>query len=442
MREADEARKKHTLSADLGQTPLVRSRYTALCLLSLACACSRVAGEAPARPATSPPRSAPAQAEASRRATVRLAAIGDVLPHKRVKRTARMRARTEGGRDLNHMGFDAIFGGLRETIEPFDIATYNMETPVTRDAYKPPMRLRFWTPPGMPQSLEAAGFDVAVCANNHQLDQGRDALPESIGHLREARLATVGCGSTLREAAEPVILERHGIRVGILAFSRILNAYDPRIRDRPEVPQILFWYDFGDEGREVLDAVRALRASGRVDVIVVNAHWDREYVTSPLPATRGIARQVIEAGADVIIGHHPHVLQPGEYMRAADGRRAAVVYSLGNFISDMCPGRSPSDLCERRLGAIAMVTFTRDEAGRTALSDVAFEPTWTEHRDGCDDADPVEDHCVLPVVLGPAIARLRALPGPADEDRQRLIDGYTRRRDVILRHMGPHEARQ
>lgn len=393
--------------------------------------------------APSPPRPEPAPAPAPRRASsgearVTLAAIGDVLPHKRVKRTARIRARA-GGPGAEHMGFSAIFGGLRETIAPFDVATFNMETPVTEGEYKPPMRLRFWTPPGMPQALEAAGFDVAICANNHQLDQGRDAIAESIRHLRAARLGTAGCGTTLAAASEPLIVERGGLRIGILAFSRILNGYDPRIRDMPSVPQILFWYDFGDEGREVLEAVRALRARADVDVVVVNAHWDREYVTTPLAATRSIARQVIDAGADLIIGHHPHVLQPAERMRAADGRRAAVVYSLGNFISDMCPGRSPGGLCERRLGAIAVATFVRLTDGRAGLADLTFEPTWTEHRDGCADDDPVVDHCVLPLVLSRTIAQLRARPSPTEDDLARLA-GYERRHAHILRHMGPHGA--
>ena len=429
----------------IGQTHRVRiSTALFLCpALVLVTACSRVEGDVPPREApraVPTPQDARAPARPASRAIVRMAAIGDVLPHKRVKRTARLRARSEGGRDVNHMGFDAIFGELRATITPFDIATYNMETPVTREAYRPHIPLRFWTPPGMPQALEAVGFDVAVCANNHQLDQGRDVIGESIAHMRDARLLTVGCGKTLAEAATPVIIERNGIRVGILAFSRLLNAYDPRVRDQPGIPQILFWYDFGDEGREVLDAVRALRARDDVDVVVVNAHWDREYITTPHAITRGIARQVIDAGADLIIGHHPHVLQPAERMTAADGRRAAVVYSLGNFISDMCPGRSPSDVCERRLGAIAIATFARDPGERAALSDLGFSATWTEHRDGCSDSDPEVDHCVLPIVIDAELARLRAMPPPVSEDVQARIDGYERRRTRILRHMGPHGA--
>ncbi|MFO0692198.1 MAG: CapA family protein [Polyangiales bacterium] len=421
-------------------------------LLAFAAACGRDARAAEAvepapgaRPrATAPSTGAPPARHATR---ATFAAVGDVLPHKMTKATARWRAAKDpGGNDANNEGYDATFSALHGVIDRFDVATYNMETPVTREDYLPPARLRFRALLGMPRALRAAGFDVAVCANNHALDQGPNGLRESYANLHAAGLRTVGCGPTFGEASEPVIVEANGIRIGILAFARILNAYNPATRTRPDVPQVLFWYAFDDEGAEVLRAVRALRARTDVDVVVVEAHWDREYQASPLGETRSIARQLVEAGADLVIGHHPHVLQPAEWARAPDGRRAAVVYSLGNFLSDMCASLSPASTCDRRLSAVAVATFAREADGRAGLADLEILPAWTDHRSGCPGEGGEARHCVRPVVVADELARLRDELATAPAERRPRVEaeiaGFERREAMIRAFMGPHPEGQ
>ena len=353
--------------------------------------------------------------------------------------------RNADGSDANNEGYNAIFGSLHGLLDGYDVATYNMETPVTREDYLPPAFKRFRALPGMPRALHAAGFDVAVCANNHALDQGRDGLRESIANLRDAGLRTVGCGASFAEASAPVIVEANGIRIGILAFARISNAYNPADRARPAIPQVLFWYAFDDEGSEVLDAVRALRASGDVDVVVVNAHWDREYASYPLASTRAIARAVVDAGADLVIGHHPHVLQPAEWTTASDGRRAAVVYSLGNFLSDMCASLSPHSTCDRRLSAMAVATFGKGPDGRGALDGLAIVPAWTAHGSHCPGEPEPTYHCVRPVLVPSELDALRgrasASEDPASPALLATIAGYERSRDAMIRaFMGPHPS--
>lgn len=382
----------------------------------------------------------PAAADRPVAGRITLAAVGDVLPHLMVKGAARARARRgPGGEDLNHAGFDAIVAGLEQTIEPFDLATFNMEAPVVPDRMLPHSRLRFFAPPGLPAALAGVGFDVAMCANNHAYDQGEEGLLISLGNLRAAGLDAVGCGPDLGAAGAPVVLERGGVRVAILSFAAIMNAYNPARRTHPAWPQVLFWYRDEPAGREVLEAVRAARARSDVDVVVVNAHWDREYDPQPLPFTRGIARQLVEAGADLVIGHHPHVLQPGEWMPGRAGRRAAVVYSLGNFISEMCASRAPFDLCDRRLSAIAVATLD----AREGLVDLRFEAAFMDHRAACPGEASAPSGCVRVVATARERDRLAAerdaAPDQATrESLDREVQGYALRDEVIRRFMGPH----
>lgn len=403
-------------------------------------------------PANSAPRDGGMGARTSEpvvhRAT--LASVGDVLPHLMVKGAARSRARRgDDGRDANHRGFDDVVRSLRGALDAYDLASFNMESPVVREPLLPHMKMRFFADPALPAALRDVGFDVAICANNHAFDQGAAGLVESYGHLRELGLGTAGCGPDLATASEPLIREVSGIRIAIVSFARILNGYNPARREHPEWPQILFWYADGEparQGAEVLDAVRRTRARGDVDVVVVDAHWDREYQPQPLPETRHIGRMLVDAGADLVVGHHPHVLQPAEWVTAADGRRAAVIYSHGNFIHEMCAGRAPLDLCDRRLSAISVATFEKREGERARLAELVFEPAWMDHRAVCPDESEARSACVRPVLVERELERIDHDLLSADASRAAELRlerrGYEVRRDVIRRFMGPHEEGQ
>lgn len=380
-----------------------------------------------------------------RRAT--MGSVGDVLPHLMVKGAARARARRNtDGSDANHRGYDDVMGALGVTIPRYDIATFNMEAPVADENLLAHMRLRFHADPPMPKALSKVGFDIAVCANNHAFDQGNDGVEQSVRNLHAAGLRTVGCGPNFDAAAEPVIVEVNGIRIAILSFARILNAYNPARRERPQDPQVLFWYPEDPVGREVLDVVRRTRARADVDILVVNAHWDREYVPTPHSTTRALARVLVDEGVDLIVGHHPHILQPAEWMMGPNGRRSAVIYSLGNFVSEMCASRQPLDLCDRRLSAISVATFEKrgDEPAR--LAELTFEPAWMDHRALCPGETEARTGCVRPVVVGEEITRLeQALAVAGANPPEALVRehrGFILRRDAITRFMGPHPEGQ
>jgi len=380
------------------------------------------------------------QASPERTSRATLASVGDVLPHLMVKAAARARrGRDANGADANNKGYGAVFASLRGFVDRYDIASFNMESPVVSEPLLGHARMRFFADPSMPKALSQVGFDVAVCANNHAFDQGGEGLIETYGQLRAAGLRTAGCGPSLAASSEPVILDVNGIRIAVLSFSRVMNANNPRRRQHPDWAQVLFWYDEAPIGHEVLAAIRAVRARGDVDAIVVNAHWDREYAPTPLDRTREVAAILIAEGVDLVVGHHPHVLEPAEWMTGPNGKRAAVIYSLGNFVSEMCASRNPLDLCDRRLSAVSVATFAKTD-GRTELEAVEFEPAWMDHRVACPGEDDPRTGCVRPVIVREELARVeRAIAEHgASEALEREREGYRLRLEVIRRFMGPH----
>ena len=183
----------------------------------------------------------------------------------------------------------------------------------------------------MREGLQFAGFDVATLANNHLGDYGPQSLLETVRLLREANFQTTGAGATLAEASTPVVVERDGVRFGFLAFDAIgeTPAAGPntpgafRLRMQPRTGPLV-----AEDLEAVLTAVRTLAT--QVDVVLVAAHWGTQYTTQLVPDQQVVARALVDAGADVILGGHPHWVQGAETRG-----EALIAYSLGNFIFDM-----------------------------------------------------------------------------------------------------------
>ncbi|MBK9709971.1 MAG: CapA family protein [Kouleothrix sp.] len=212
-----------------------------------------------------------------------------------------------------------------------DLAVGNLESPLT-DRREPlragPYRLP--APASLAGRLASAGFDALSLANNHALDVGPDGLRDAAETLRAAGIAPLGVAAGAG-AREPTILRAGGLRVALLAFNAV-----PDPEDQPD--EGLGW------GRAWLDddalaAVRQARASA--DAVVVLAHWGVEYAPEPSARQRDWAARLVAAGADLVLGAHPHVLQPIAPV-ASGGRAGVVAYSLGNFVFDQAFSRETS----------------------------------------------------------------------------------------------------
>ncbi|MGD8245576.1 MAG: CapA family protein, partial [Anaerolineae bacterium] len=180
--------------------------------------------------------------------------------------------------------------------------------------------------------LQDAGFDVLGLANNHALDLGAEGLAETVSRLQAAGMAILGAGWDREAAVQPSIHEIDGVRIALLAFNGV---GDSRSASTDGGWALAEW-DL-DHARAAVTAARE-----RADAVIVSVHWGYEYETTADPAQQDAARALLAAGSDLVIGHHPHVVQPVE---VHDHR--CVAYSLGNFVFDQSQGRTDQGLALR-----------------------------------------------------------------------------------------------
>jgi poly-gamma-glutamate synthesis protein (capsule biosynthesis protein) len=221
----------------------------------------------------------------------------------------------------------ALYGELLPLIRRADLAIVNLETvlsdrgaPIIKDG--PNLR----GPSAAIDSLASAGFHVANLANNHIRDYGREALEDTQRLCQRHGLLTVGAGLTMDDAWAPAHVEVQGTRVAILSLAEHEEAaFEPGM-------------DAGAAAWDTARAVEAVKACRReADVVVCQCHVGTEF--NPVPAPRVVEgfRRLADAGASVVVGHHPHVP-----MGLEEYRGALIAYSLGNFLFDFRDlGRSP-----------------------------------------------------------------------------------------------------
>ncbi|MEZ4340956.1 MAG: CapA family protein, partial [Sandaracinaceae bacterium] len=228
-----------------------------------------------------------AQPAATRRVVI--GGSGDVLFHTRVVAAAAANG-----------GFDHVFSGLRTVISEDEIAFANLETPLSTD--HAPMRgdpPRLGAPPAAAAALNRAGIDVLSLANNHAWDQRVEGMVDTIAALDGSHIAHVGVGPDEDEAPGPVIIERTGVRVAFVAFTVILQG-SPGTR-RPAV-RVSMWDE--RRARRVLGEARE-----QADLVVASMHWGIGYRHDDRSEQRTRAAFLVEHGADLVLGHGPHVLQ-------------------------------------------------------------------------------------------------------------------------------------
>ncbi len=241
------------------------------------------------------------------------------------------------------------FHGVAERLAAADILFGNLEIPFSGGAriasHESP---KLETPETAAPRIAAAGFHVLSLANNHMMDFGSTGLERTRRLLADHGIQTVGAGSDLADARRPVVIERKGLRVGFLAYS--IPFAGSAAPDRPGAAPLQ------------LDLVRQDLANlrPRVDAVVVSAHFGMMYLEHPTPDDMDLARAILRAGADLVVGHHPHVLQGIE--ETPDG---TIAYSLGEFVFDPQAGNIYARVA-RETRRRSMIFRAELEAGRAA----------------------------------------------------------------------------
>jgi poly-gamma-glutamate synthesis protein (capsule biosynthesis protein) len=385
-----------------------RWRLTAGGLLAIVAALSvfLLAGSHPGRSAAS---IAPYPHEL---AQVSFAVAGDVIPHEPVRAAA-----TAAG--TGPEGWGALFAEVADVFKGADFGFVNLETPVAPAHSHGSKPFLFDAPVALVDALKANGIKIVSFANNHVMDQGWAGFAETREHLREQGMLFAGSGDTAALAWQPVVVETNGIKVGWLGMTRWLNG--GRNPDKDDQPHVNFFPYPGESATApgadepaVLEAVKQARL--KCDFLVVSIHWGVEYAPAPRAEDVETAHKMLEAGASVIVGHHPHVLQPVETYRTADGRDTVIFYSLGNFLSNqsrnyvdgLMPDRN-GDPRDEMIGLFAAVRKDYGLAGvRVELGHVGVLPVWGENNRNELAHGQAKTPMIHPILIDREIPRLQA----------------------------------
>jgi len=218
---------------------------------------------------------------------------------------------------LKKKGYDHPFGGVAAVLAASDINLANLESPIASAGKEyTDKKFRFRAEPEVARAVRKAGFNVVTLANNHSMDFGPEALTETMANLEAAGIAWIGAGENLAEAHRVAFFTVRGKKIAFLGYSLTQPVEFFAARQRPGTAP----------GYQELVIPDIARARKEADYVIVSFHWGKEGSDTPLPIQRSLAHKAIDAGADVIIGHHPHVLQGIERYE-----KGIIFYSLGNF---------------------------------------------------------------------------------------------------------------
>ena len=282
--------------------------------------------------------------------------VGDILVHASVWQSG---VREDGTRNYDH-----LFAQVSDEALAADVAIVGQETVLGGEELGFSGYPLFNSPQEIGDAEVAAGFDVSLSASNHAVDKGMAGIESALGYWRSnhPEILVTGMYDSQEAFDAPPIIEREGHRIAVLNYTYGTNGIP---LPQPWAVRLL------DEAQIAADA-EAARAAG-AEAIIACPHWGTEYAAGPDGEQRRWAQVLADAGADVIIGAHPHVMQPFEVIEDADGRAVPVFWSVGNFTST-----SPRK--DSMVGAMAQVSLGFDDGCRVASC--TLTPLVTHRADG------------------------------------------------------------
>jgi len=255
--------------------------------------------------------------------------------------------------------FTPIYSEIKSIIEKADLAFINQETVMGGVKFGYSGYPAFNTPQSLAKTIADTGFDIVNQANNHAMDMGKTGLIATLDLWDTIEGITVIGARKEGESAR--IITKNNISLGFLSYTYGLNG-NTLPKDNPNLVSLINRTKMETE----IDALRPL-----CDFLIVSMHWGDEYKMEPGKAQTDLAIFLAEHGVDLIIGHHPHVLQRSQIITLEDGRKTFCIYSLGNFVSNQREK-------ERIIGGMLVVTFTKKtqepETKELSISDFGMIP--------------------------------------------------------------------
>jgi len=314
------------------------------------------ASHSPATP--SPETKEPVVTEAT------LLAVGDIMVH-----MPQLPAYYDKGTDSYDL--TSWFSQVKPILERGDWVVGNLETPIAGKDLKFTGFPRFNAPNELADAIRGAGIQLVSTANNHSLDRGVPGVQRTLATVRKAGLIPFGTSADAKEQSRNVIEERNGIRMGFLSYTYGTNGI-PIPKGKEYAVNLI-------DRNAIKKDIAKLKKAG-ADAVAVSLHFGVEYQRMPNAEQTSLAKELIGAGADLILGSHPHVVQPYEEIsipasESFDGspRKGVVIYSLGNFISNQTGDWKDVGVI---FGARLKKTVHPDGTVALEWKEITTEPTW------------------------------------------------------------------
>lgn len=307
---------------------------------------------------------------------------------------------------MNTGSYDFLFEHVKDRIAMADLAVINQETPFINDPKRYAGYPMFGSPAGIADAIADAGFDIVTCATNHSLDQGLDGIRDTAAAFqkREDDLVYLGIHLTQEDSDTIKYLDCNGIRFAFLNYTYGTNGIP--------VPKSAPWcVDLLSNKNRVVSQLQEARKNA--DAVIVFAHWGTEYQYTPDSYQKTWTQTFLENGVDIVVGGHPHVIQPYEMLKSDNGHEMLVYYSLGNFVS--CQNRR-----ERLLGGLAMFTLHKTDTGTKVIA-YTMAPTVTLQAYPLVTGYLLEDF--TQEIAARQVASLYASPAYYDDLFARIITG-------------------
>ncbi|APC47083.1 capsular biosynthesis protein [Virgibacillus halodenitrificans] len=286
---------------------------------------------------------------------ITLSAVGDILIHDRVYDDARVK---------DTFNFMPMLDRVDSYLKASSVTFANQETMVGGEEIGLSGYPRFNSPYQIGEALKKAGVDVVSLANNHTLDHGEEAIHNAINYWKEIDMMYTGAYESKADQEKLRIYETNeDISLAFLAYTYGTNGMtEPKNKD-----YLVNQIDEQQIATEIAEAEK------QADVVVLSLHFGDEYERLPNERQKDLVQFAADQGADIILGHHPHVLQPVEWVEGKGGKRSFVIYSLGNFLSGQ-------DEFYRRIGGVLTLTLTKEEKkgeeAKVKISNPQFLPTF------------------------------------------------------------------
>lgn len=312
--------------------------------------------EKPKIVATSPTPTISAKKK-EKKCSVTLLAVGDNLIHTQIINS--------GKRPNGSYNYDHLYKLIKGKISSADIAVVNQETILGGSSLTYSGYPNFNSPTQIGDSLITAGFDVILHATNHTMDKGLLGVKRSYAYWnKHPGIKVLGINMTKQQRDNIPIIKKNGIKIAMLNYTYGLNGY----RNPKNMPYLVNMLDKNQIRKDIM------KAKKKADFIIVFPHWGTEYVYKPSLQQNEMTKFFYDLGVDLVIGSHPHVIEPVKWIKTKKKHKMLVYYSLGNFVSYQIEA-------PRMLGGIAEVTITKAEKG-TYISNAGITPIITHYQVG------------------------------------------------------------